>query len=300
MPKVTVATFNCENLFARFKFKDNVDPKKATEDGFSVDMTKFDILNEVEKKLTGKAIRKANADVIALQEVDNLEVLRRFRSEMLKGMEYDHAMLIDGNDPRHIDVAVLSRHPIVRARSYHHVRSGNSFVFSRDCLEADIKAGNQILTLFVNHFKSMMGGRAQTKARRQKQAAEVKKIVTDRFGKTNTGSAAWIIAGDLNDFIDGKEGIAGVTSWNQVENVLDRLPSDERWTHFFEREDEYRQLDYLLVSKGLSGASPGKPVLVRDGLCLNADRYTGPRFPGIGPSSPAASDHCPLIFSVNL
>ncbi len=300
MPKVTVATFNCENLFGRFKFNANVDPQKATKNGFTVDMTKFDILKPVEKKLTGLALREANADVVALQEVDNLEVLRRFRTEFLKGMDYVHAMLVDGNDPRHIDVAVLSRHPIVRARSYHHVRSGNSFVFSRDCLEVDIKAGNQTLTIYVNHFKSMMGGRAQTKARRQKQAAEVKEIVTGRFGKQNTGSAPWIIAGDLNDYIDGKEGITDVTGWNQVENVLDRLPSGERWTHFFEREDEYRQLDYLLVSNALAGASSAKPSLVRNGLCKNASRYTGPRFDGVGKSTPAASDHCPLVFSVNL
>jgi len=98
MSTVRVATFNCENLFARFKFKSNVDPEKASKDGFTVDMTTFTILKDDEKKLTAQAIKEADADVIALQEVDNIEVLRRFRTEFLKSEGYVHAMLIDGND----------------------------------------------------------------------------------------------------------------------------------------------------------------------------------------------------------
>ena len=299
MPTVSVATFNCENLFARFKFQSNADPQQATKNGFTVELLRFDILKAVEKEITAQAIKKADADVIALQEVDNLEVLRRFRADYLRNMHYDHAMLVDGNDPRHIDVGLLSRLPIVHVRSYHHLRSGRSPVFSRDCLEADILAGSRTLTLFVNHFKSMMGGRAQTKARRRKQAEAVRRIVEDRFGEA-AGSEPWMICGDLNDYVDGKEGIAPVTGWDQVENVLNRLPEEDRWTHFYEDQREYRQLDYLLVSQGLAAASPGEPFLVRNGLCKNAERYQGPRFSGVGKSTPAASDHCPLVFRVTL
>lgn len=300
MPKATVATFNCENLFARFKFNANVDPAKATKNGFTVDMAKFDILKPVDKKLTAQAIRKADADIIALQEVDNLEVLRRFRSDFLKNMHYSQAMLVDGNDPRHIDVAVLSRFPIAHVRSHQHLRSGNSMVFSRDCLEVDIQVDGQRLTLFVNHFKSMIGGRAQTSAKRRKQAEAVRRIVEDRFGTADTGSAPWVVCGDFNDYIDGHEGISALTGWDQVENVLDRLPAADRWTHFYEGGREYRQLDYLLLSQGLASASPGTPVVVRNGLCTKADRYAGPRFDGVGKSTPAASDHCPLAFQINL
>lgn len=138
MSKIRVATFNCENLFARFKLNKNVDPAKASVNGFAVDMASFTILNEYEKKLKAQVIKEAHADVLARQEVDNIGVLRRFRTEFLKSEGYVHAMLIDGNDPRHIDVALLIRHPIVHARSYHHLRAGNSSLVSRDCLEADV------------------------------------------------------------------------------------------------------------------------------------------------------------------
>src|SRR5262245_1501104 len=156
MPTLRIATFNCENLFARFKFEAGIDPSVASSDGFTVNETTFGFLNDTEKALTAKAIRAADADVIALQEVDNHAVLKRFRNQRLQGMGYIHTMLIDANDPRHIDVAILSRVPIVAVRSYQHLRSGSQPLFSRDCLEADVLAQGRRLTFFVNHFKSML------------------------------------------------------------------------------------------------------------------------------------------------
>ena len=312
MPTIRVATFNCENLFARFKFEQGVDPAKASSDGFTVNETKFDFLNDTEKALTAKAIRAVNADVIALMEVDNHEVLKRFRNQRLQGMGYTHTMLVDANDPRHIDVAILSRFPIVAARSYQQLKSGSQPLFSRDCLEADVLLNGARLTLFVNHFKSMLDknnpsqGRKTTRAKRVKQAAEVKTIVQARFG-VNPGAAAWAVVGDLNDFLGAGQGttsgITDLVTWSEVENVVDRLPAAERWTHFFERapagEPRVRQLDYILLSTSLAAGTNALPVIERRGLSTKATEAPGSRFPGVTAKT-VASDHCPVAIDITV
>ena len=56
-----------------------------------------------------------NADVLAVQEVENLAALREFNSRL--DAPYPHMALLEGNDPRFIDVAILSRLPLNRAIS---------------------------------------------------------------------------------------------------------------------------------------------------------------------------------------
>ena len=58
-------------------------------------------------------------DIVALQEVENLEVLERLRSEYLQQADYLPAVLIEGTDTRGIDVAFLTRLPLARAPVLH-------------------------------------------------------------------------------------------------------------------------------------------------------------------------------------
>lgn len=312
MSTLRLATFNCENLFARFKFNKNLDPVKVSKNGFTVNDVYFDILNETEKRLTGEVIKAADADVIALQEVENMEVLRRFRGDRLKKLGYTYAMLVDGNDPRHIDVAVLSRHPLISVRSNQDLRSGKSFIFSRDCLEVVVDIKGKPLTLFVNHFKSMLdkrdpkNGRKNTRAKRMLQAQTVKKLVKQRFG-TKPGQHPWVVLGDFNDYRESGQGttsgIRTLTDWSEVENVVERLPAPQRWTHFYDgasgSETPYRQLDYILLSKSLANATNANPVIVRGGLSTKATHATDKRFKGVTAKS-VASDHCALAIDLVL
>ncbi len=311
---VRVATFNVENLFARWKFAAGVDPSEASKSGWVVDQTLFDEKSVDARALTGKAVRELDADVLALQEVENVDTLKHFRAGQLGGRDaYPFVAGIDGNDPRLIDVAVLSRLPIVRVRTNQHLMdpvTKTTPLFSRDCLEVDVDTGGGLLTLYVNHFKSMLDpgsggktGRQTTHAKRQRQVEAVIQLVKDRHGE-RPGEAPFIVLGDFNDYLEdddqGESAIRDLVEWDQVENVVARRAADDQWTHFYDGKDEYRQLDYMLLSKSLADASAAVPEIMRKGMPLAATRYAGERFTGIGQHKPIASDHCPVVMEVTV
>ena len=116
----------------------------------------------VEKKLraVSDAIKQVNdgvgPDIIALQEVENVGILERLRSDFLAGLGYQPAVLKEGNDKRGIDVAFLSKfqtigaqlHPIEFPRSSRE-RIGDT----RPILQASFKLPNgATLTGFSVHF----------------------------------------------------------------------------------------------------------------------------------------------------
>jgi len=313
-----IATLNVENLFTRFLFTRDTDIGHASRHGFSSEDLRFRLCEPNEKRMTAELMRACRADVFALQEVEDLDTLKRFRDEHLGGRQsWPHALVIDGNDGRKIDVGILSRLPIVHARSWQHLWDPreNEPRFDRDCLEVDVhEPGLGTVTLYINHFKSMRAphgskgpGRALTRERRTGQSRAVKAIVRERFGDDAAG-APFVVLGDLNDHLndtsEGRSGIRPLVEWDAVENIVDRLPQDERWTHHFKGHqrlglpEAYRQLDYILPSRGLAQRNPQLPEILRTGLPKRATAYGGKRIEGTGRHKPKASDHCPVVWDI--
>ena len=126
----------------------------------------------------------------------------------------------------------------------------------------------------------------------------------------HAGDQPFIVLGDLNDDLEtdaaGQTGIDELVEWDEIEDVISRRASDDRWTHFFRPRVPgpdpvfYHQLDYVLVSRSLAQASGGVPDIIRKGLARRAALYTGPRFETVGLDKPVASDHCPVVFEVVL
>ncbi|MCB9684776.1 MAG: endonuclease/exonuclease/phosphatase family protein [Alphaproteobacteria bacterium] len=312
-----LATFNVENLFTRFRFARGVDPRRATEEGFTSEDLRFRLEDPESKRITADLLNGLDADVIALQEVEGLDTLKQFRDRFLGGRDaWPHALVIDGNDQRRIDVGLLSRFPIVHARSWQHLLGGDGQpVFDRDCLEADVEVpGLGVLTLFVNHFKSMRAetddapGRAVTRPRRVQQARAVMDIVRRRFGD-DPGDAPFVVLGDLNDHVvddeQGRSGILDLVRWDAVVPLVERLPERERWTHYFQGHapsnapPAYRQLDHVLASRRLAALNPGLPTIDRRGQPKRAEAWDGERLTGVGWHRPKASDHCPVVVAID-
>lgn len=297
---IKICSFNAENLFARYRFKDSFDP--IEDNGFSINNTAFSINNATSKRITAQAIKEVDADVLALQEIENLRVLDRFVSEYLASMGYKHRILIDSMDPRGIDVALLSRHPIVHTRSYRQAPNphGHGRVFSRDCLEVDIDIDGKSLTLYVNHFKSMSGGRDETHQRRKNQADKVMAIIDERW-KGDGYKGNYVVLGDLNDYLDSRSSLSDLMSFEGLVNVSEQISEDDRWTHYWKGGNEYRQLDYILLSPILAATNPNQvPKILRKGMPYRAEKYEGDRYDGVGEDNPKASDHCPITIEIKL
>jgi endonuclease/exonuclease/phosphatase family metal-dependent hydrolase len=306
--RVRIGTFNVENLFARFTFREEytqAELKNVVQDGWLADQTKFVLRDDKEKRLTAKAIREINADILALQEVENLDVLKRFNTQHLRELNYRYLLVIDGNDPRLIDVGILSRYPFasIRTHQFQRTSSGRAYIFSRDCLEVDIQiASDTRLPIFVNHFKSMIGGRDETMNKRKAQAAMVIRILMERFGP-NPANEKFVVLGDLNDYMPSP-GLEPLVGKDWLENIVQtRLNPDERWTHYYAGGNEYRQLDYILLSQALAlapGNKDARPEIERRGLPKRATKAGVKHFPGVGDNKPKASDHCPVVIEINV
>ncbi len=300
MTKLTIASFNCENLFIRFKFGTNVSQSainKAVANGFIKDKKLFQLVLEKERSLTASAIKETRADIIGLQEVENLDTLKTFQSQFIK--QYPFQYLIDGNDPRFIDVGVLSKFEATLLRTHQFDKKGTSKIFSRDCMEIEYNVNGTVFTLFVNHFKSMLGGRSQTMNRRKDQAERVVQIIKDKYGN-DPSKEIFAVIGDLNDYLPSA-GLNPLLSQPWLENVITRLPQADQWTHWYDKDNSVAQLDYILLSKKLADANPAAlPSIVRKGLAKKCTQYTGPRFSGVGPIRPAASDHCAVSITIDI
>jgi hypothetical protein len=138
MKKLTIATFNCENLFVRFRFQKKLKEttvQNAVKNGFIIERKLFYTIFEKERTLTAQAINETGADIIALQEVENMDTLKKFQLHFLKN-KYPFKYLIDGNDPRLIDVAVLSKPNAAALRTHQFDKKGKSRIFSSDFVEA--------------------------------------------------------------------------------------------------------------------------------------------------------------------
>jgi predicted extracellular nuclease len=218
-------------------------------DGF-VDLRR-ERFSDQQIKFTGKVIGTVNADIQCLVEVESADTLKRFNVDIL-GSRFSDRIVIDGNDPRGIDIALAAKkeYPIVTAKTNIFARKGNKTIFSRDCLEVELKIGRgKSLYVLVNHFKAKDRNPASSNAKRKLQAAEVSRILRTRY---DLKKDLVVVAGDLNDEPKSAP-LAPLMRTPNLHNVFDIVgrPEDDRWTYYYGVSRQYNTIDFLLVSDAL-------------------------------------------------
>ncbi len=292
---IRIGTFNLNNLFSRFNFSGTInDIPTVSTGGLELTFEANDIsvrtfmgrlVKEKDPKETEKIAKRIRdvmqADVLAVQEVEHIEILRQFNRDYLGGM-YNEVVLIEGNDSRLIDVGLLSKLPVGAITSHQATRhrdAPDKRVFGRDLLQVEIlkENGDKLLTVYNTHMKShyvpfsddpVQGALAANKRRRQ-QAEATRDIVSSRERK----GAKFVILGDMNDppdspdlapmlHIDGEDLVSGLQ--NAVETRPAKAespgqgpgPQTTNWTHRFNPPGpavpEYAQYDQIWLSPGLA------------------------------------------------
>lgn len=342
----TLCTFNVNNLFVRYQFGQTYPGDRAASSLVEDPRTGylpvynpalFVLFNPTQRGLAARALtddHQSSPDVVCLQEVESLIALRKFNEEHLGG-QYEYAVVIDSRDFRQIDVAVLSRLPIVGIRT--HVDDmdpalpdpARPWLFSRDCLEIVIAlnaTGTQRLTLFINHLKSKFADtpdeRARGDALRRRQAQAVTDLVHARFPGTTFDQELFAVIGDLND--EPLSAPVSPFAGSGLVDALSRIPAlENRWTHWYRSENAVSQLDHILLSPALATATMSSvPRIERRGVSFSRilqDGGPGPReshfhrmdgdpnpitvdfrFPRFAEVTTRdyASDHCPVFIQI--
>ena len=302
---VSVGTFNLNNLFSRFNFQGAIETIEKA-DGAAGSMTiRYEFTDPDTYRIRtflGQLVRakdsrdtaaiarrvvEMDVDVLAVQEVENVEVLRKFNRDYLGGL-YDFEILIEGNDPRFIDVGLLSKLPVGAVTSHQTTpdpaRPGLP-VFGRDLLEAEILNPNRtrlLFTMFNTHLKSKfvpfgrdaVPARAEADARRRRQAQAIARIVGRRMRR----DARYLVTGDMNDGPEASTTEPMLTiDRRALFNALadpgeTRPPKEERsgpgprsaaWTYRFKESGKpprYQLLDQIWLSAALQDRLVGATI----------------------------------------
>ncbi|AYD01212.1 endonuclease/exonuclease/phosphatase family protein [Neorhizobium sp. NCHU2750] len=283
-----LGTFNIENLMTRFDFsgwrnqlrQDRV--IRLFEVGSRQEYEQLEQARQIAetddtRQLSALAIAEADADILCLQEVDNMPALQAFEYGYLYrmvGNGYLQKFLVQGNDGRGIDVAVLMRErtltgeriEVVDVRSHAMLtyqdldlfndelaltNKPSDKIFKRDCLELELKIGGKPFLLYVVHFKSMgnvrdnRDGRTGTMAIRVAEAKAVRHIIERQFGPENVDSASFAICGDMNDYQERVKVIGTRRSGYRFEPVREEASALDVFSHDGFAENVVRRRDEM-------------------------------------------------------
>jgi endonuclease/exonuclease/phosphatase family metal-dependent hydrolase len=279
MKEIVIGTFNLNNMFSRYNFKGTVQEPKPGEPPLMA-YQKDDWYRKYMGKLvkgkkpedTARLAQRILAqapDVLAVQEVEDKDVLKYFNDEYLN-KQYPWRVLVEGNDARFIDVGLLSKLPLGEVRSYQHWRHPDykpGPVFCRDLIQVEVLSEDRkqrLCWMFVTHLKSKYVGWQDKKDpqkaaqdeknsddHRRMEAESIARIISSRTG----AGEDFFLCGDFNDTPDSeqlkplmsdKQGGLGLV--NLAEKIADPA---ERWTETHDPEKgqarEFEQIDYILA-----------------------------------------------------
>jgi endonuclease/exonuclease/phosphatase family metal-dependent hydrolase len=243
-----------------------------------------------------ESIRAIKPDVISFEEMGTTNALLELRASLkAEGLDFPYWEHVSGFDTN-IHVAVLSRFPIIARRPHtneNFLLDGRRFGVSRGFLEVDIQVTtNYSFTLLGAHLKSKRPVPEADEAELRLHEAKLLREKVDAILKANP-NANLVVLGDFNDTRDSLstkavigQGKFKLIDTRPAERNGDDTPSANRrygpmnvtWTYYYNVEDSYARIDYILLS----------PSMAREWVKNETYVLTMPNW-GVG------SDHRPIV-----
>jgi endonuclease/exonuclease/phosphatase family metal-dependent hydrolase len=258
----TVATYNVENLFDMVYNGTEYPEYIPGKHGWTKRMA------EKKRNHTAQVICDLNADIIGLQEIENETAFRALQRRLKRvGCPYPYGAVTHKKGAA-IQVALLSRFPILHTRELQVSRSPRV----RNILEVQVRIRRLLLTLFVNHWKSK-----SRKGYESKRIAYAR-VLQARIAGMNR-EREYMILGDLNSNYDahltlpvrlddtrGRRGLTHILHTVEGRRLLteadmvkgrrgihydlwEELPYPMRWSHNFYGHKS--TLDHILLPSSL-------------------------------------------------
>ena len=249
-------------------------------------------------------IRQVNAgsgaDIIAIQEVENLSILERLRTDHLGDLGYLPPVLVEGTDARGIDVAFLAKFPLAGEPVLHAFevpdypeRAGDT----RGVLQADfVLPDGTILTGFSVHFPAPYHPTPMREAAYEHLNALRNALPDDHLA---------FAAGDFNTTSteDARDGLLDRHARPGWTVAHDLGCGDCRGTYYYAPDDNWSFLDMILFSTA-RGEKTTSRIRANSVLIANAvpDQVTPQGTPRRHDSAARSgvSDHWPIIATIEV
>lgn len=268
--EITIATYNVENLFDAKNDGTEYRDFKLSKHGWNAEKSRQKLKN------IARVIKYINADIIALQEVENYEIAK----ELAKKTGYDfQAFSKPKKSP--VGIVLLSKFKITNKKEHTF-----SHIKTRNILETSVNLDNKNLTLFITHFPT-------AKRPKKERLAVLRKL------KSILPGSDFVILGDFNIAYRENSLLNKVLNQtNSTEQILDlwvEKEPQERYSHAYKGRKS--ALDHILLSSSFfKGENFG--YIDNSFNVIKADFMLKNSIPKRYKNGKGYSDHLPLIFKL--
>lgn len=226
--------------------------------------------SEKEKAALRSVILAVHPDILVIQEMGTEPYLNELQADLKEaGIEYPYKFVAEGSDEeRH--VALLSRIKPIDLVTHIDMRFsyfGKDIPVKRGMMEVVFKTNGTKWKIFGLHLKSKWTDYEEDPSSNDRRRSEALACRSRILELQKKDQLPFLILGDLNDTKSTAPiRLLQFRGKNEVAAMVDAFDSrGDLWTHYYEAEDTYSRVDYLLKSPDFPAAVIGNHAHVYDG-----------------------------------